>query len=166
MDCTAASMVASALECPICFNTLSDPVVACDNGHLFCLACITGWKTERHQDAKCPMCKIALFDRPVPVVAVRRIAEDFNKYHKCIICRKKVRSDEMQKHWMDNAVSHWRATAKHNVKLKRNIQELQSDMQEMKHKMDVLKFMCEAGRKRKKISIQLSGDSLLNNNDK
>ncbi len=48
--------VPRALKCPICITLLDDPV-QCDNGHCFCLKCITA---AIPSNASCPVCRCAI----------------------------------------------------------------------------------------------------------
>lgn len=48
---TAMSKILTALECPICMDTIQPPAHQCSNGHLICLQC-------RARSEKCPVCRI------------------------------------------------------------------------------------------------------------
>lgn len=42
--------ILTAIECPVCFNTITSPFTQCQNGHLLCLTC-------RARSEKCPICR-------------------------------------------------------------------------------------------------------------
>jgi hypothetical protein len=42
--------ILTAIECPVCFNTIPSPFTQCQNGHLLCLKC-------RARSDKCPICR-------------------------------------------------------------------------------------------------------------
>lgn len=42
--------VLTAIECPVCFNTITKPFTQCQNGHLLCLRC-------RARSERCPICR-------------------------------------------------------------------------------------------------------------
>ena len=42
--------ILTAIECPVCFNTITSPFTQCQNGHLLCLRC-------RARSDKCPICR-------------------------------------------------------------------------------------------------------------
>lgn len=42
--------ILAAIECPVCFNTISTPFTQCQNGHLLCLRC-------RARSERCPICR-------------------------------------------------------------------------------------------------------------
>lgn len=42
--------ILTAIECPVCFNTIPSPFTQCQNGHLLCLKC-------RARSDRCPICR-------------------------------------------------------------------------------------------------------------
>ncbi len=42
--------ILTAIECPVCFNTIPSPFTQCQNGHLLCLKC-------RSRSDRCPICR-------------------------------------------------------------------------------------------------------------
>lgn len=42
--------ILTAIECPVCFNTIPTPFTQCQNGHLLCLKC-------RAKADRCPICR-------------------------------------------------------------------------------------------------------------
>lgn len=42
--------ILTAIECPVCFNTIPSPFTQCQNGHLLCLKC-------RARSERCPICR-------------------------------------------------------------------------------------------------------------
>lgn len=42
--------ILTAIECPVCFNTIPSPFIQCQNGHLLCLKC-------RARSDRCPICR-------------------------------------------------------------------------------------------------------------
>lgn len=42
--------ILTAIECPVCFNTITSPFTQCQNGHLLCLKC-------RARSERCPICR-------------------------------------------------------------------------------------------------------------
>lgn len=42
--------ILTAIECPVCFNTIPSPFTQCQNGHLLCLRC-------RARSERCPICR-------------------------------------------------------------------------------------------------------------
>ena len=42
-----------AMQCPICFDCFSTPILQCANGHSFCEECIVTWVEDNHNCAVC-----------------------------------------------------------------------------------------------------------------
>nr|CAD7588560.1 unnamed protein product [Timema genevievae] len=79
------------LECPVCFNLMSAPILQCDNGHIICAAC-------KPRLPQCPTCRSEFLETR------NKIAEGLaeNLPHPCINsdegCNEKVQLKKMAQH--------------------------------------------------------------------
>jgi hypothetical protein len=51
---SVAELLLQQMECPVCFQTSTPPIMQCVEGHVLCLTCCAKLK------AACPMCKAAV----------------------------------------------------------------------------------------------------------